>query len=85
MPLLGDPEVHTNINDKGTPRESPIPGNVTYIQESIRVIHFIVLFLCILMQNFELYLQVQVQVYLPIKKAEFRGNLWAIKYKIYIT
>ena len=29
MPLLCGPEVHTNINDKGIPRESPIPGNVT--------------------------------------------------------
>ena len=31
MPLLCGPEVHTNINDKGIPRESPIPGNVTYV------------------------------------------------------
>ena len=29
MPLLCGPEVHTNINDKGIPWESPIPGNVT--------------------------------------------------------
>ena len=29
MPLLCGPEVHNNINDKGIPRESPIPGNVT--------------------------------------------------------
>ena len=31
MPLLSGPEVHTNISDKGIPRESPIPGNVTHV------------------------------------------------------
>ena len=30
MPLLCGPEVHTHINDKGIPRESPIPRNVTH-------------------------------------------------------
>ena len=30
MPLLCGPEVHTYINDKGIPRESLIPRNVTY-------------------------------------------------------
>ena len=36
MPLLCGPEVHTNINDKGIPRESPIPRNVTYALYNIK-------------------------------------------------